>query len=132
MRTWKNVYTAELSKRRKDGNDESVLKELPAKRIGRPYLLGDELEMQVRAYLKSLREHGAVVNSAIAIGCAEGIIRNSNSSLLAQNGGHITLTKTWGKNLLRSMGYVKRRASTKAKVSIHDFDAVKTQFLLDI
>ena len=30
------------------------------------------------------------------------------------------------------MGYVKCTASTKAKVSIHNFDAVKTQFLLDI
>ena len=30
------------------------------------------------------------------------------------------------------MGYVKCRASTKAKVSIQDFNAVKMQFLLDI
>ena len=101
MRTWKNAYTAELCKRWKDGNDKSVLKELPAKRIGRPYLLGDELEMQVRVYLKSLREHSAVVNSVIAVECAEGIVRNSTSSLLAQNGGHIALTKTWAKNILR-------------------------------
>ena len=30
------------------------------------------------------------------------------------------------------MGYVKRRASTKAKVAVQDFKEVKAQFLLDI
>ena len=30
------------------------------------------------------------------------------------------------------MGYVKRRASTKAKVTVQDFEDVKAQFLLDI
>ena len=30
------------------------------------------------------------------------------------------------------MGFVKRRASTKAKISIENFEEVKAQFLLDI
>ena len=55
--------------------------------------------MQVRAYLKALRANVAVVNTAIAIGCAEGIIRNKDSNLLAANGGHIALTKSWAKHL---------------------------------
>lgn len=42
------------------------------------------------------------------------------------------MTKFWGKNLLNRMGFVKRRASTKAKVSIENFEEVKAQFLLDI
>ena len=62
---------------------------LPSKRRGRLFLLGEEVEMQVRAYLKALCVNGAVVNTAIAIGCAEGIIRNKDSNLLAANGGHI-------------------------------------------
>ena len=53
--------------------------------------------MQVRAYLSALREHGAVVNTAIAIGCAEGIVRSKKCSLLASNGGHIIFTKSWSK-----------------------------------
>lgn len=88
--------------------------------------------MQVRAYPKALRENGAVVNTAIAIACAEGIIRNKDSNLLAANGGHIALTKSWSKHLLKRMGYVKRRASTKTKVGIDDFEAVKDQFLFHI
>ena len=74
--------------------------------------------MQVRAYL------GAVVNTFIAIGCAEGIVMNEGSNLLARNGGHVVLTKRWAKHLLGRMGFVKRRGSTKAKVlrqSNHSF-----------
>ncbi len=73
---------------------------LPTKRRGRPFLLGEEVEMQVRAYLKALRANGAVINTVIAIGCAEGIISNKDSNLLAGNGGHIALTKSWSKHLL--------------------------------
>ena len=47
--------------------------------------------MQVRAYLTALRENGAAVKTAIAIGFAEGIVKSKDSSLLASNGGHIAL-----------------------------------------
>lgn len=79
-----------------------------------------------------MRVNGAAVNTAIAVACAEGIIKNHDSNLLASNGGHITLTKYWGKHLLNRMGFVKRRATTKSKITIENFDEVKAQFLLDI
>ena len=82
------------------GRERQIVEELPAKRRGRPYLLGEDVELQVRAYLKALRANGAVVNTAITIGVAEGIIRNKDSNLLAANGGHIALTKNWSKHLL--------------------------------
>ena len=88
--------------------------------------------MQVRVYLKALCANGAVENTAIAIGCAEGIIRNNDNNLLAANGGHIALTKSWSKHLLERMGCVNWKASMKAKVNKDDFDAAKTQFLFDI
>ena len=37
---------------------------------------------------------------AIVVSYAEGIIKNKDSNLLASNGGHVVLTKYWGKNLL--------------------------------
>ena len=116
VRTWKNVYTKEKQRLRKEGNDSTTIEELPSIKRGRPYLLGDDMEMQVRA---------------IAIGCAEGIIQSKDRSLLTVNGGHIALTKSWSKHLLECMGFVKRRASTKAKVNIEDFASVKSQFLFD-
>ena len=41
---------------------------------------------------------------------------NSDANLLAENGGHIELTKHWAKNLLTWMMFVKRRANTKPKL----------------
>ena len=69
-------------------------------------------------YLMSLRDHGAVVNTAIAISYAKGIVKNKDSNLLASNGGHTVLSKCWGKNLLKQMGFIKQRASTKVIVTI--------------
>ena len=43
VRTWRNVYTRELQKKRREGGDVTVT-ELAEKKRGRPYLLGDELD----------------------------------------------------------------------------------------
>jgi len=68
------VYTKEKQRLRKEGEDSTTIEKPPSKKRGRPYLLGDDMEMQVRAYLTALHANGAVVNTAIAIGCAEGIV----------------------------------------------------------
>ena len=78
------------------------------------------------------RSYVAVVNTVIALSCAEGLIKNKDSDLLTSNCGHIMLTKYWGENLLSHMGFDKRRASTKAKVTIENLESVSAQFLLDI
>ena len=57
---------------------------------------------------------------------------NSDSRLLASNGGHISLTRHWGKNTLHRMGLVKRKGTTKAMVLVEHFDVVKAQFLSNI
>jgi len=71
------------------------------------------------------------VNSAIARGSARGIIRMTNPKMLASNGGHVVLTKKWSKYLLTMMGFVKRKASTKARGNVNDFVEVKTNYLAD-
>ena len=48
VRTWKNAYTAQLQRQRKEGKNEKV-EALPTKRRGRPLPLGEEVELQVRA-----------------------------------------------------------------------------------
>lgn len=115
------------------GSSDLDIKALPEKKRGRPYLLGEELEMQVRVYWTALREHGAVVNTAVVIGCAEGMVKSNDSNLLASNGGYVTLTKHWGKHLLTRMGFVVEcRASTRAKTTVQNSEEVKVQFLTDI
>ena len=95
-------------------------------------MLGEELDKQVREYVKYLCERGAVINSAIVIAAGEGIVMNKDSNLLACNGGGINLTKYWAKNLLRRMGMVKRRVSSKSKINVEEFDILKEEFLLNI
>ena len=80
----------------------------------------------------ALRERGGVVNTAIVLACAEGIVKSNDSNLLACNGGHVVFTRSWGKSILRRMGFVKRRASTTAKVMVKNFEEAKAQFLLDV
>ena len=131
IRGWRDSYLQELKKRKVEKKAMDVTK-LPERRRGRPLLLGVELDRQVQSYLTSLRKNGAVVNTAIVMACAEGIVRSKDSNLLCSNGGHIFLTKDWAKSLLRRMGLVKRRASTKSKVSVENFEELKEQYLLDI
>ena len=62
---------------------------------------------------------------------AERIVQNSDSKLLAKNGGNIIISKHWAKSLLARMGFVKKQVTTKAKVSVNEFEEHKVQFLFD-
>ena len=93
--------------KRKDNKIE--VDQLPAKKRGRPFLLGEDLGRQVRTYLTDLRANGSLVNTAIALGVAEGIVKNEDSNLLATNGGHVVLTKHWAKRAANKNGLCKMK-----------------------
>ena len=131
VRTWMNQYRSQLKFKKQSGSEVSV-KSLDNKKRGRPFLLGEELDRQVQAYIKCLRENGAVINTQIVMAVAEGIVKSHDSNLLKVNGDHITCSKSWAKSLLSRLGYVKRRASTKMKVLPSDFEACKIQCLFDV
>ena len=132
VRGWKTVYLRELASKLEAGDEDTAVEWLPVKPKGRPLLLGPELDRQVQDYLISLREAGGVVNTLIAIAAATGIVRRHDSNLLAVNGGHIILTKHWAQYLLQRMGYVKRKASSKAKITVENLASLKEQYLFDI
>ena len=67
------MYLSEMRKRKRTYESLDI-NELPEKKKGQPLMLGEDLDTQVQAYLTALREKGAVVNTAIAIACAEGIV----------------------------------------------------------
>ena len=108
----------------------TLFKELPYKKIGRPLNIGEKIDSQVQAYIKHLRENGAVVNTAIVIAVAKGILMEDTSMPCADAMSY--LTKDWAKYLMQRMGLVKRRASTKAKVDVKNFDELKGNFLGDM
>ena len=106
----------------------NIVREFVPKKRGQPLLIGEELDEQVREYIRELRREGVVSNSDVAIAIGTGIVMNSNANLLVVHGGHIDLTKHWEKYLLFHMGFVKRRVNTKAKVTVEHFDELKKLF----
>ena len=126
IRTWKTYYCAKL-RGRKSG-DSKPIEVLEERRRGRPLLLGEQLDSAVKAYIEDVRRLGGVVNTSTVIGAAEGIIEEKDRTLLPI----LTLGKDWAKSLLSRMGYVKRKVTTKGKVSVDDFEKIKESFLKDI
>ena len=108
------------------------VKALPTKTQGRPLLLGEELDKCVQDYIKNLREIRGVVNTAIVVGAANGIVSAQNCALLLENGSHVSITKGWAKSILHRMNYVKRKGSNAGKVSISCFSELRDVFLRDI
>ena len=123
VRRFKNNYQDQLKKsiHSLSGSDSpNVFRELVPKKCGRPLLIGEELDEQVREYIRELRREGVVINSDVAIAVGTGIVMKSDANLLVANGGHIDLTKHWAKYLLSRMGFVKRRVNSKAKVTVEN------------
>ena len=92
---------SELGKRKRDGG-ECVVKTLPVAKMGRPLLLGEDLDKKVQNYLFSLRDVGGVINRA-----ATRDITNVMKSL------------PWGKTVRASYGreYFQPCMSVKALVN---------------
>ena len=69
VRTWRNQYKRELTLLRGVGGMSELgeVTKLPAKKRGRPLLLGENLDKQVQDYIKTYRESGAAVNTAIVM-----------------------------------------------------------------
>ena len=91
-------------------------------------MLGDELYKQVREYVHDLRAIEMTINTAVVLASAEGIIMHKDANLLQS----IELTEGWATYLLHRIGFVKRKGTTKAKMSIEHFEEVKKEYLLDI
>ena len=77
------------------------------KKRGAPLKLGVDMDRQVQAYLRKLRDSGGIVNTGIVMASARGIILKIDSTSLAEFGGHTTITKDWAKSLLRRMEFVE-------------------------
>ena len=84
---------------------------------GRPLTLGN-LDEKVQKYIRALRKAGTPVNARVVLAAAEGIVKATDRTLLFENGGHIKLSLDWAYSFLRRMGYVKRKATTKARTSL--------------
>ena len=72
---------------------------LPLKKRGRPLLLGNELDDQVKSYIKDARAAGTPIDTTVVMASGEAIVRKTDKNLLKENGGPIDITKSWAKLL---------------------------------
>ena len=133
VRRLKNLYISELKKvplaSRLETNE--TVQELVLKKRGKPLMIGEELDRQVREYLLETRHKGGPVNTAVAIAAGTGIVMSHDPSLVIGD-NCVTLTKDWAKYLLKCMGFVKRKCTTKGKVDVAEFEDTRKLFLLDV
>ena len=135
IRKYKGLYTKELATRAKRNDTNEITgTALVQRKRGRPLCLGVNLDSEVQRYVVALRQAGTPVTGHIVLAAAEGIITAKDRSLLAENGGHITLTRGWAASILKRMGFVKRKATTK--MNLHSASSIllkgKKKFLLEI
>ena len=70
------------------------ISELSQKHHGRPLLLlGGELEDEVKLFIKSALENGAIVNTEDVMGAARGVVISHDANLFLENGGYINIRK---------------------------------------
>jgi len=141
LSTWKSKYYEEvkrLSKNRQFAESgEIVVASLPILKRGRPLLVGDTLDAQVQSYVRATRRTGGLVTTTMVLAAGEAIVRTHNKNLLGEegdkaSGGPIKLTRFWAKSLLNRMCFVKRKATTTAKMDPSCFAELREQYLFDI
>ena len=101
-------------------NDTNEITALVQRKRGRPLCLGVNSDSEVQQYVLALRQAGTPVTGHLVLAAAEGIITAKDRSLLAENGGHITLTRGWAASILKRMGFVKRKATTKTNLALSE------------
>ena len=87
------------------------------------------MEEKTRRAIHQIREAGGVINNFVVIGIITGILHDTDSSLLLENGGSIHVDKPVARRLLSRMQFVKRRGTTKANVTPSEFQSLQEQFL---
>ena len=79
-----------------------------------------------------MRENNGVINTAIVVAGARGLLKSMNMTMLSEYGGPASLSKGWAKSLLKRMNFTKRAGTTQAKISPERFKELQLQFLQDI
>ena len=98
---------------------------MPHASLGRPLLLGKELDAKIAEYIHALRLAGGIVNRSIVQAAAKGVVAQSNPSQLQEHGGHLQIGVKWTESFLRRRGYVKRKATKAARKLPPNFEDLK-------
>ena len=80
VRRFKNNYQIQLKTSTKEGADISTVQELVSKKCGHPLLVGEELDEQVREYVRELRLSLMLIRAGLSILGALGKFNSSGPS----------------------------------------------------
>ena len=86
---------------------------------------GEELDKQVQSYIQAMRDGKGAVTTFFVLAAGEVIVQHHNKKLAHDNGGPIILTRHWARSVLEQMNFVKRKATTAAKIEPSHFDELK-------
>ena len=109
MQGWVTTYNREMESKQKAGEEVCAIPVLPVAKHGRPLLLGDTLDSEVKSYIRSVHEGGGLVTTEITMAAARAIVRKYNPGLIADEftgeDGPIRITSDWAKSLLYHMKF---------------------------
>ena len=82
------------------------------RRKGRPNLLDDKFVVNVKDVVNGVRMAGGVISRKMVIAIGTGVIKSNCPSKLKDFGGLIALTEGWARDVLKSIGWSKRKGTT--------------------
>ena len=93
-----------------ESSASSSMKAMSTKPMGRPLLIGEEADQQVREFVRFLRDSRSAVDTSVVITTGEGVLASIDANLLKT----CPLTKDWAKSVLTRMGIVKRKSKQQS------------------
>ena len=84
VRTLKNNYQNQLKASIKDVSNNRTVQELVSKKHGHPLLVGEEVDEQVREYVRELRKSGVIINAHMVKAVGMGLVLNKDANLLVK------------------------------------------------
>ena len=82
------------------------------KRKDRPNLLSDDLMAQVKTIMIGTRASGTAISCRIVMTIGNGVVKSNKPILLKENWGLLQMMDDCARGVLKSMSWVKRKATT--------------------
>ena len=81
-----------------------------SKEAEKTILVGQKLVKTIQGFIRETRKAGGVINTSVIVAMAMGIIITSKDlSLVHENGGHLVITSSWAKSILKRIGLCEKK-----------------------
>ena len=83
------------------------------KEAERLLFIGEKLDENIQGLIRGTRKAGGVINTSVVVAMAMGIVSTKDPSLLHENGGHLVITSSWAKSLLKRIAWICEKKEFK-------------------